>query len=336
MTTHWLSRFAAATMLIALAGCAMPNVFKLSKDTAPKEGPRNPVIRILGMWQAADGMAMNKSSRGFAGQLLFFSQGSDLAVQVDGDVQIYVFDDQGTPDEQATPFQQCRYVDGAWSAHMGQGPLGATYSVFVPYTRTGFHEAKCALRIRYTPKDGQPVYSEMVNVVLPGGKRKDKPAADSSDAPDVNGPEGQKDSGEPLDEAVSSRKPPYARGTSTTIPTSQAIQEQLQAQHKVPAVKLNATERRRIMREASIKDDWGKDDRENNDRGNNASRVVQASHEESESEIVAGNEADAEQDVQVEQEMVEESLAADGDDDSPAPVKPAKKPAAKRVLDDDE
>src|SRR5258708_7733961 len=113
MQSHWFSRFALVSSLLALAGCATPNLFKSSsKEEFPKSGPRNPVIRILGMWQAADGMALNKSMRGFSGQLLFFTQNNDLAAEVNGDVQIYVFDDQGTSDEQATPFQQCKYDAG--------------------------------------------------------------------------------------------------------------------------------------------------------------------------------------------------------------------------------
>src|SRR5438552_2095274 len=119
--TQRFSRLAVVGSILALAGCATPGLFKMSKDDFPKAGPKNPVIRILGLWEPAEGMAMNKSSRGFSAQILFFSQNSDLAAQVDGDVRIYVFDDQGEPDDQAMPFHQFDYSAALWNALRGKG-----------------------------------------------------------------------------------------------------------------------------------------------------------------------------------------------------------------------
>lgn len=326
MKTPWLSRLAAASVLLALAGCAMPGVFKLSKNDTPQAGPKNPVVRILGMWQAAEGMSQNKSTRGFSAQILFFSQNSDVAAQVDGDVRIYVFDDQGAPEEQAMPFHQFDYPASTWSAFMGKGPLGATYPVFIPYSRPGTHEAKCALRIRFTPKDGPPVYSDMVNVVLPGAKKKkDASSAETDDRSPSEGSTHQDDSDDSSDPRVSNRKPPHARGMATTIPTAQAIQEQLQAQQRVPASKLNARERRRIMREAVSR----------LESEENASRVELAGYEESDSKAASGVEPDTEQPVDNPKEIVEDQDDADGEK-SPAPVEPSAKPPMRHILDDDE
>src|SRR5580658_9561753 len=74
MTTRWVSRLAAASALLTLAGCATPGLFKLSKDEFPKSGPKNPVIRVLGLWQPTEGLSGNKQSRGFSAQVLFFCQ----------------------------------------------------------------------------------------------------------------------------------------------------------------------------------------------------------------------------------------------------------------------
>ena len=315
--------------ILASAGCAMPELFKFTKEDFPKAGPRNPVIRILGLWEPAEGMAMNKSSRGFSAQILFFSHKSDLAAQVDGDVRIYVFDDQGTQEEQAVPFQECNYTAEAWNSHMGVGPLGATYGVFVPYTRTGNHEAKCSLRIRYTPKGGQPFYSGMVNVVLPGSKRpRNKAAANEEvDDPTANLPEAADEAFNSFHQNVSNRQPPHAKGTSTTIPTLPDVQEQLQAQQRVPAAELTTKERRRIMREAAAQLASRKE----------ASRVSLAGHEEPEPETAATEQNEAPTNAgQVHHADAEESLDAEGDDESPAPAKLPTKPAKRRVLDEDE
>jgi hypothetical protein len=234
----------ATCVLLMLAGCASPGFFKLSKGRFPKTGLKNPVRRILGMWEPAEGMAFGKSCRGFSGQILFFSQNSNLPAQVDGDVRIYVFDDQGTPEEQAVPIHEFEYPAATWNAFLFNGSLGATYSVFVPYTRPGVHEAKCSLRIRYTPKAGLPAYSDMVNVVLPGIK-KIKEEGQPVAMPSEKRPAGS----DPQPGDVTGRDAPRARGASTPLPTLQEIQEQLHAK-RPRAVELNAQERRRIMREA--------------------------------------------------------------------------------------
>lgn len=325
MMNQWPSRITAASVLLALAGCAMPNVFKFSKDESPKAGPRNPVVRILGMWQAAEGMAQNKSTRGFSAQILFFSQSSDLPAQVDGDVRIYVFDDQGSTEDQAMPFHQEYYSAAAWKALMGKGPLGATYSVFVPYPRPGTHEAKCALRIRFTPKDGAPVYSEMVNVALPGAKKKeDKPSSAVAGESTEEAPAGQDESRDSTDHKVSKRMPPHAHGMATTIPTAQAIQEQVQSQQRVPATRLDAEERRRIMREAVSR----------LESGENTGRVALARYEEPESDLASGEEADAVQAVVVRQEVDGDTDDLD-DDESLAPARSTRKPAMRHILDDE-
>jgi hypothetical protein len=268
-TKGFLPTLTAACLLLALAGCATPGFFKLSKAKSPKTGPKNPVIRILGMWEAADGIAHGKSTRGFSGQILFFGQNSDMPAQVDGDVRIYVFDDQGTPEQQVEAFHTFDFDAVTWNAFMFNGPLGATYAVFIPYSRPGIHEAKCALRIRYTPKGGFPSYSEMVNVVLPGTKtfkQEGQPqltpiesdeSATLSSTPDVTG-----------------KTAPRARGISTPLPTPQEIQEQLQAK-RPHAIELDEHERRRIMSEASA--------RLKNESG---SRIQLAGHEETELEAV--------------------------------------------------
>jgi hypothetical protein len=248
MKTRRLSRLVAVSTLLILAGCASPGVFKFSKQDFPKSGPKNPVVRILGMWEPAKGMFEGKSCRGFSAQVLFFAQHGDLPAQVDGDVRIYVFDDQGKEEDRATPFHE--FVDPAetWNAFLSNGPLGATYSVFIPYSRPGFHEANCALRIRYSPKTGFPTYSELVNIVLPGTKK----AKHESQTVSATSLPNRDATVEASQAADSARNPPRARGFSATLPTPDEIQEQLHAK-RPRAAELNVQERRRIMREAAAR-----------------------------------------------------------------------------------
>src|SRR5579872_3248655 len=241
MNTKWIAKICFLSMVLSLTGCATTGFLKFSKNDFPKASKQNPVIRILGLWQPAEGMWENKTVRGFSGQILFFSQNSDAPAQVDGSVRIYVFDDKGSPDDQAKPFHEFNFPLETWNALLGKGSLGATYNVFIPYTRPGFDEASCSLRIRYTPSGtGFPTYSEMVDIQLPGRKKPKAASASSADS------EGASQS-HPASGSISERKAPFARGVSQAIPAEEI--EKLKSR-RPPAVELTDKERERILREA--------------------------------------------------------------------------------------
>ncbi|MGE5195431.1 MAG: hypothetical protein ACM3U2_23300 [Deltaproteobacteria bacterium] len=243
-----MASLTVATLVFILHGCAATALFKFSGDQFPRTGPNNPVVRILGLWQPAQGMGLeNKTSRGFAGQILFFDKSDEAPAQVDGEVSVFVFDDQGPAEEQVKPVHTVNFSAKAWNTHLYKGSLGATYDVFIPYPRPGVMEANCAIRVRYTPKGGPPVYSEMVNVVLPG-KKKSKPAASSAaeyddavSASAAGGETAHSNGREPVREA------PHARGIAQTI---RGVEEIVKhgAQRPRP-VELTEKERERILRD---------------------------------------------------------------------------------------
>ena len=160
---------AAAACLLALAsGCAQTSLFKGSAkiETAT---PKEPAVKLLCIWEAARGRGPNgMPTRGMAGQLMFFTPSNPSPVAVEGDVRIYLFDNLGTPQEQARPIHQFDFTSESWQAHLRNGNLGPSYHVFVPYVRGGFEQVECSLQVRFTPKEGPVVYSEMTSVVLPG------------------------------------------------------------------------------------------------------------------------------------------------------------------------
>jgi hypothetical protein len=192
------------------------------------------------------------------------------------------------------------------------------------------------------PKGGPPVYSNMMNVVLPGEK-KARGDAHSDDRDDTTteailevDPDGE--AFNTLRNNISKHVPPRARGKATTIPTPQEAQEQLHAQQRIKATELNAKERRRIMREAVAQLESEKASR----------RVAQAGYEEPESEIVADeSEIVTEEDNSTAQNSSRQPMQQldDGDDDSddtaaddkPAPeVLPRTKPSKTHILDDED
>jgi hypothetical protein len=135
----------------------------------PKASAADPVVQILCLWQQAEGRdPEGMPCRGFAGQILFLSNRAATPVQIEGEVRIYLFDDQGTVEEQSRPLRQFDFDNGSWGVHLAETSLGPTYHVFVPYVRRGTTDAACALRIRLTPKQGQGavIFSDLANMPL--------------------------------------------------------------------------------------------------------------------------------------------------------------------------
>ncbi len=156
-------------LLLAASGCATIGL-PWSKDRIVRATANNPAVQVLCLWQPSTGRDPDGlPCRGFAGQIIFLSGVNTTPLAVDGDVRIYVFDDQGTLEERSVP-RLWDFDSGAWNMHLTNSSLGAAYSVFIPYTRPGSQQTSCTLRLRLTPKQGQPIFSETASVILPGRK----------------------------------------------------------------------------------------------------------------------------------------------------------------------
>lgn len=169
-------RFLSAALLLPIflsaTGCATFNT-PWTKNHVVRATPRNPAVQALCLWQPSNGRDPDGlPCRGFAGQIVFLSAGNAAPVAVDGSIRIYVFDDQGSLDERSVP-RQWDFDSGAWNMHLTNSSLGATYSVFIPYTRPGSQQASCTLRLRLTPDEGPVIFSETASVILPGRKMVD-------------------------------------------------------------------------------------------------------------------------------------------------------------------
>lgn len=166
-----------------VAGCTTFDL-NLSDFGRPHEDQTAQVSEIVCLWETAEGVGLDGlPTRGFAGQVLFFAQGRAEPVRINGDVRIYLFDDQGTAEEQARPLHEFEFPADAWNTYLRNTNLGPAYQLFVPYTRKGGHFANCALRVRMTAPGRLPVYSKMATIALPG--RRIAPAGSATAAADA-------------------------------------------------------------------------------------------------------------------------------------------------------
>lgn len=159
------------------AGCSPRNEIKLpeipnplaKRDKKPKL--TRPVREIVCVWKHAEGNnGKGSPTRGVAGQIMFFTHGQETPIKIDdeSEVVIYMFDDQGTPEEQSKPIAKFRFVDNAWNKHLGNGQLGPTYQVFLPYNRNVVHQVKVTLSVRLLPRNREPLSSSPDTITLFG------------------------------------------------------------------------------------------------------------------------------------------------------------------------
>jgi hypothetical protein len=144
----------------------------------------NPVSQILAIWQPADGTGLdNHPCRGFNGQIFFMTKAKSAPARVNGKVRIYLFDDQGTRAERSKPIHQFDFEPEAWNKYLYKSELGPMYGVFIPYVRPGDRETLCSIRVRLTPVDGPPIFSELLPLALPGLKQQDYEEAATAELP---------------------------------------------------------------------------------------------------------------------------------------------------------
>lgn len=212
-----------------LTGCATTGLVSNASPAKKfvKATPQNPAVKCLCVWQTAEGYdALGKPCRGVAGQVFFFNRDSDLPVIVDGNVRVFVFDDQGADADQSKPLSQLDIDRQTWNAQLTTTQFGPAYRLFVPYVRPGRHHAQLGLRLRMTPDSGPTVFSDLTTIELSGTKpEKAAPANESPTAAkveqalrdrlaDANQPDSSGD--RPL---VDSQKQAKVRRASTTIAT---------------------------------------------------------------------------------------------------------------------
>lgn len=137
------------------------------------------VVKVVALWEAAHGKGMDgKNCRGFAGQVLFFGPKVETGVRVNGTVRITLYDEYDPEaEEEPQPLHQFEFTPEAWDVHRGEGTLGHSYSVFVPYVNKHRNQVNCALRVDLVQEDGRIVSSRDTEILLPGRDTKNAAAA---------------------------------------------------------------------------------------------------------------------------------------------------------------
>ncbi len=168
-----LLRFVVIIVWLIVPGCTTTTLFsKFTQKGHPKATATDPAVRCLCLWEPAEGTGVdNKPARGVSGQVFFFTRNGASSVEVDGDARVFLFDNQGSAEEQAQPLHQFEFLGGTWKTYLTSTQFGPAYQLFIPYPRKGRHQAELALRVRLNQPSGAAVYSDIAKVVLTGYDR---------------------------------------------------------------------------------------------------------------------------------------------------------------------
>ena len=168
---------AACLPVLAASGCSPGTLLskpaQIVRDPGRLVGrPRyeDNIGRVLTLWEPAHGKDPDgKNARGFAGQILFFGPGGQTGSRVRGKVIISVFDEYDAESEdEPTLLHRFEFDEDAWESHRGEGTLGHSYSVFIPYTKNHRNQVNCALKVELVMENGRRVSSMETEVLLPG------------------------------------------------------------------------------------------------------------------------------------------------------------------------
>lgn len=161
------------TFLIPLVGgCAETSFIKSTGKFVPglRGKLKDPqAARILCLWEAAEGQGLEgQTTRGFAGQVLFFGYGEPTPIPVHGEVRIYQYDNYDPDERSPKPIHVFVFDDGGWNAHQAESTIGHSYNVFLPYVNDHPGTARCALKVEYIPEGGRSIASAITPIKLDG------------------------------------------------------------------------------------------------------------------------------------------------------------------------
>jgi hypothetical protein len=174
---------AIVLLLVSVTGCSSSGSFFQSSGEVFRDPGRlvgrphieKNVMRIVTIWEPAHGKGLDdRNARGFAGQILFFGPRGESGARVSGKVQILLYDNYDKDaDTDPVLLHRFEFDADAWEAHHGEGTLGHSYSVFIPYMNKHKDQVNCALKVELLQEDGSRVSSQETEVLLPGRNTKE-------------------------------------------------------------------------------------------------------------------------------------------------------------------
>ena len=171
-------------MPLLLTGCADVPIKtpRLVFDEEPAEVPR----KLIPVWTDTILHTTGQNpTRGFGGRLMFYGSDETKAIQVDGTLVVYAWDDTDAKSMQS-PDRKYVFPADKLSSHYSSSKVGDSYSFWIPWDSVGQPMQKVMLICRFVARAGGEITSTPAHVVLQGPMT--KPAAESTKPDSIPNP----------------------------------------------------------------------------------------------------------------------------------------------------
>jgi hypothetical protein len=163
-----VAALAIAMVALGSTGCSSWTKSKQSWpwDTSkPAELPS----KVVAMWADTVLYQPNQTPRrGFGGRLMFYKEGEDSPVKVNGSLVIYAFDETDRDPDNVKPDRKYVFTKEQLAELHSKSNLGDSYSVWLPWDEVGNEMKEVSLIVRFLPNDGAMLVGEQTKHVLPG------------------------------------------------------------------------------------------------------------------------------------------------------------------------
>ncbi len=124
-------------------------------------------------------------TRGFGGRIMFYQDGREKPIKVEGTLVVYAFEETGKNEEKIEPDRRYLFSPEDLEKCYSQSRLGHSYSVWIPWDEAGGPQRTVSLIVCFTPRNGPTIVGQQSKVTLPGkrqtmGSREESLAENSS------------------------------------------------------------------------------------------------------------------------------------------------------------
>ena len=172
------------TIIVALAGIGLSTGVGCTSLTAPSIPSPIPSISSVGsmlkmkkpivkpdrlavVWTAAVlEKEASRATRGFGGMVTFYKEDQKKPVRVDGQLTVYAYENLSHEHDDSTPDRKYIFKAEQLKTHYGEGTLGPSYSIWIPWDEAGGPRREIGLIVRFDPKEGKTVMGKPAHNVL--------------------------------------------------------------------------------------------------------------------------------------------------------------------------
>ena len=112
----------------------------------------------------------SRATRGFGGMVTFQGKDQKKPVRVDGQLTVYAYENLSHEHDDTTPERKYVFTAEQLKTHYGEGPLGPSYSIWIPWDEVGGPRREIGLIVRFDPVEGKTVMGKPAHNVLKGAK----------------------------------------------------------------------------------------------------------------------------------------------------------------------